>query len=165
MGFTGIDYYSAMLLLAEIGHIHRFPDAKKLVSYAGLAPGTRQSADRTIHGHIVKEGNKRIRWVLVEAAQHASRHDPGLRQFYLRILRRRGYQKAIVAVPARCLSQSTTCYQRMKPIAGRTVGCWSESLSAWNGKYAMAHTQDETAKPTHPKDDSVACLVNCAELE
>ena len=103
MGFTGIDYCSAMLLASEIGDITRFSSAKKLVSYAGLAPGSRQSADKTIHGHIVKEGNKRIRWILIEAAQHASRHDPRLRQFYLRILKRRGYQKAIVAVARKML--------------------------------------------------------------
>jgi transposase len=103
MGFTGIDYYSAMLLANEIGDIHRFPSAKKLVSYAGLAPGIRQSAHVTIHGHIVKEGNKRIRWILIEAAQHASRSDPRLREFYLRILKRRGYQRAIVAVARKML--------------------------------------------------------------
>ena len=103
MGFTGIDYYSAMLLASEIGDVTRFPSAKKLVSYAGLAPGTRQSAEKTIHGHIVKDGNKRMRWILVEAAQHASRHDPRLRAFYLRILKRRGYQRAIVAVARKML--------------------------------------------------------------
>jgi len=103
MGFTGIDYYSAMLLASEIGDIKRFPSAKKLVSYAGLAPGTRQSADKTIHGHIVKEGNKRIRWILVEAAHHAARHDPRLQPFYHRILKRRGYHKAIVAVARKML--------------------------------------------------------------
>jgi len=103
MGFTGIDYYSAMLLASEIGDVKRFPSAKKLVSYAGLAPGIRQSADRTVHGHIVKDGNKRIRRILVEAAQHASRHDQRLRPFYLRILKRRGYQRAIVAVARKML--------------------------------------------------------------
>jgi transposase len=103
MGFTGVDYYSAMLLASEIGDVTRFPSAKKLVSYAGLAPGTRQSAEKTIHGHIVKEGNKRIRWILVEAAQHASRHDPRLRGFYLRVMKRRGYQRAIVAVARKML--------------------------------------------------------------
>jgi len=103
MSFTGVDYYSAMLLASEIGDVTRFSSAKKLVSYAGLAPGTRQSADKTIHGHIVREGNKRIRWILVEAAQHASRHDPRLSGFYLRVLKRRGYQRAIVAVGRKML--------------------------------------------------------------
>ena len=103
MGFTGIDYYSAMLLLAEIGDIKRFPSPKKLVAYAGLAPGIRSSADKTIRGHITKEGNKYLRWILIEAAQHASRFDPKLQSFYLRVSARRGRQKAIVAVARKLL--------------------------------------------------------------
>jgi transposase len=103
MGFTGIDYYGAMLLLNEIGPIARFPSAKKLVGYAGLAPSTHQSGPVTIHGHITKDGNSHIRWILIEAAQNASRHDPRLKQFYLRIAKRRGHQIALVAVARKML--------------------------------------------------------------
>jgi hypothetical protein len=35
---TGVDLYSALLIRSEIGSIERFPDYKKLVSWAGLAP-------------------------------------------------------------------------------------------------------------------------------
>lgn len=38
LGFTGIDYYGALLLLYEIGDIARFSNPKMLVSYVGLAP-------------------------------------------------------------------------------------------------------------------------------
>ena len=103
MGFTGIDYYSAMLLLAEIGDIKRFSSPKKLVAYAGLAPGMRSSAGRTIRGHITKEGNKYLRWILIEAAQHASRFDPKLQGFYQRVSARRGRQRAIVGVARKLL--------------------------------------------------------------
>jgi transposase len=103
MGFTGIDYYSAMLLLAEIGDIKRFSSPKKLVAYAGLAPGMRSSAGKTIRGHITKEGNKYLRWILIEAAQHASRFDPKLQGFYQRVSARRGRQRAIVGVARKLL--------------------------------------------------------------
>jgi len=103
MGFTGIDYYGAMLLVNEIGPITRFPSAKKLVSYAGLALGIRQSAEHTIHGRITRDGNKYIRRILIEAAQHASRFDPKLRGSYLRVAARRGHQKAITAVARKML--------------------------------------------------------------
>ena len=103
MGFTGIDYYGAMLLLNEIGPIARFPSAKHLVGYAGLAPSTHQSGNVTIHGHITKEGNNHIRWILIEAAQNASRHDPRFKHFYLRIAKRRGHQIALVAVARKML--------------------------------------------------------------
>jgi transposase len=103
MGFTGIDYYSAMFLINEIGPIARFPSPKKLVSYAGLAPSTHQSGDRTTHGPITKEGNSHIRWILIEAAHQAARHDPRLNQFYLRIMKRRGHNRALVAVARKML--------------------------------------------------------------
>jgi len=103
MGITGIDYYSAMFLINEMGPVTRYPCAKKLVSYVGLAPGIRQSADHTIHGRITRDGNKYIRWILIEAAQNASRFDPKLRPFYLRVASRRGHQKAITAVARKML--------------------------------------------------------------
>jgi transposase len=103
MGFTGTDYYSAMFLINEIGPIARFASPKKLVSYAGLAPSTHQSGNHTTHGPITKEGNSHIRWILVEAAQHTARHDPRLSQFYLRIMKRRGHNRALVAVARKML--------------------------------------------------------------
>jgi transposase len=92
-----------MLLLNEIGPIVKFDSPKKLVSHASLAPSTHQSGNRTLHGPITKEGNIHIRWILIEAAHHASRHDPRLSQFYQRIAKRRGRNKALVAVPRKML--------------------------------------------------------------
>jgi transposase len=103
MGFTGIDYHSAMFLINEIGPVARFSSSKKLVSYAGLAPSTHQSGNHTTHGHITKEGNSHIRWILVEAAQHASRRDTRLSQSYLRIMKRRGHNRALIAVARKLL--------------------------------------------------------------
>jgi len=115
MGFTGIDYYSAMLLINEIGDVTRFPSADKLVSYAGLAPSQRQSADHTFQGHITRQGNKYIRWVLIEAAQHAARYDPQLRPFYERIATRRGRQRAIVAVSRKLLIYIYQVLKKQEP--------------------------------------------------
>lgn len=115
MGFTGIDYYSAMLLINEIGDFNRFPSADRLVSYAGLAPSQRQSADHTFHGHITRQGNRYIRWILIEAAQHASRFDPQLRPFYERIAARRGRQRAIVAVARKLLIYIYQVLRKQEP--------------------------------------------------
>jgi hypothetical protein len=51
----GISYYSAMIILTEIGEIHRFPHPKKLCSYTGLVPRTIQSGTHVYHGRILKE--------------------------------------------------------------------------------------------------------------
>jgi transposase len=36
MTIPGISYYSALLVMSEIGNINRFPDSSHLCSYAGL---------------------------------------------------------------------------------------------------------------------------------
>ncbi len=53
----GIGYFSALLIYAEIGDIKRFPNSKKLCSYAGLVPSIRQSGNKVITGKITKETN------------------------------------------------------------------------------------------------------------
>ena len=105
LGFTGIDYYGALLLINEIGDITRFSNPKKLVSWAGLAPSLHQSGNISRWtGNITRQGNSRIRWYLVEAAQKAARYDPKLKPFYQRVAKKKGNQKAVVAVARkRCL--------------------------------------------------------------
>jgi transposase len=39
----GVGFYTALLLVAEIGDVNRFPDSEKLCSYAGLVPSVRRS--------------------------------------------------------------------------------------------------------------------------
>jgi transposase len=99
----GIGDYSALLISTEIGDVHRFPNASKLCSYAGLVPSVYQSARTLRRGHITKEGNKLLRWILVEAAQKASEHDQHLSSLYLRLKPRLGRNKAIVAIARKIL--------------------------------------------------------------
>ena len=98
MTIPGVDYYTALLILTEIGDINRFPSPEKLVSWIGLAPRVRQSGGKLRSGAITKEGSPRLRWALVQAAWVAVRCDEHLSEKYRRIARRRGEGKAIVAV-------------------------------------------------------------------
>jgi transposase len=99
----GIGTYSALLIATEIGDVHRFPSADKLCSYAGLVPSVYQSARTLRRGHITKEGNKLLRWILVEAAQKAGEHDPHLSMIYNRLKNRLGKNKAKVAIARKML--------------------------------------------------------------
>jgi transposase len=99
----GVSYYSALLIKAEIGDINRFPNKFKLISYAGLCPSIRQSGNKEIKGHITKQGSRMLRWILIQCANVAIRHDEYLRSFYLRIKRRRGHNIAIVATARKML--------------------------------------------------------------
>lgn len=94
----GVGKLTAYLLLAEIGPIERFARPEKLVSYAGLCPSTRSSAEKVHHGSIGPAGRSYLKWALVESAHVAVRHDPYFARQYARLARHKGAGKAIVAV-------------------------------------------------------------------
>jgi transposase len=73
----GAVQFTALVMLAEIGDITRFPTARKLASWAGLTPAVRGSDLHVRHGHISKQGSAWLRWVLNQAAQTAKR-SPGI---------------------------------------------------------------------------------------
>ena len=115
IGFTGLDYYAAMVILYEVGDVKRFPNPEKLVSWAGLCPSLHQSGNSLRTGSITKKGNKWVRWVLIQAAQNASRFDPRLKPFYDRVSRRRGSYKAVVAVARKILVSAYFVLMRDEP--------------------------------------------------
>jgi transposase len=108
----GIGPYSAMLILAEIGEIERFPAPKKLVSFAGLCPSTHQSGGTCYHGRLTKQGSKWLRWVLVEAAQHYAKAPGRLGHFYRRIAYRKGSKVARVALARELLVAIYYCLKK-----------------------------------------------------
>jgi len=72
----------------------------RAISVARQTPTSpfRISGDKTVHGRITKEGNRLVRWVMVQAAQNARLHDDRFRMFYERYAERKGHLKAIIAV-------------------------------------------------------------------
>jgi transposase len=101
----GVGEFTAMVLLAEIGDISRFGNARKLASWAGLTPTVRGSDLTVRHGHISKQGSPYVRWVLGQAAHVAKRH----REFaatYQGIAKRRGPKIATVAVERKLLTRA-----------------------------------------------------------
>jgi transposase len=99
----GIGFIGASTLIAEIGNIHDFKDADKLTKWAGLTPSVYQSANVTRTGSITKQGSRHIRWILVELAHVAIRSQGQIRTFFERLMPKKGYKKAIVAVARKML--------------------------------------------------------------
>lgn len=66
----GIDVYSAMVLVTELGDCRRFATAGAVMSYLGLVPREASSGERRWQGSITKMGNRHARWILGEAAWH-----------------------------------------------------------------------------------------------
>lgn len=103
MTIPGVSYYSGLAIHGEIGEISRFDSARKLASFAGLNPSVSQSGDRCRTGHIAKQGDKHLRWMLGQCANIAIMHDPTLARFYQRIKKRRGHNIAITATSRKML--------------------------------------------------------------
>jgi len=101
----GLGTYTALLCTTEIGDINRFPHYKKLSSYAGLIPSTSSSGGVTRHGKITKQGNKLLRWALVQAAWRVIRYDGNLRDFYNRLAKKKGSSNAITATARKLLKK------------------------------------------------------------
>ncbi|MGH9401616.1 MAG: IS110 family transposase [Terriglobia bacterium] len=93
----GIGPFIALLLVAEIGDLRRFPSAKHLASYTGLVPSLYASAEHRWGGPITKQGSSLLRWALVQAAHTAAR-SPRFVNFYQRQQERHGTGKAVVAL-------------------------------------------------------------------
>ncbi len=100
----GIGKYSGLIILSEIGDIKRFPAPEKLAAYSGLVSSTYQSGSSCYQGKITKQGNKWLRWVLVQCSLVAIRKPNRLRAFYLRLAKKKGHKKAIVATARKMLT-------------------------------------------------------------
>jgi transposase len=105
MTIPGIGYYSALLIISEIGDINRFPDSYHLCSYAGLVPSTHISGGITYHGRITKTGSKYLGWILLECVHvhiRTNKHS-NITRFYERLVKRKGSSIAAVAAAAKLL--------------------------------------------------------------
>jgi transposase len=101
----GVGQFTALMMVAEIGDITRFPSARKLASWAGLTPAVRGSDLSIRHGHISKQGSAWLRWVLNQAAQTAKR-SPQFHATYTAIARRRGTKIATIAIARKLLTRA-----------------------------------------------------------
>jgi transposase len=107
----GIGRYTAMLIIAEVGDVTRFPSARHLCSWTGLAPTVRSSDGKARLGHISRQGSPALRWALVEAAQKITTGSGPLRDLFERVAKRRGRKIAKVAVAREIL---TLCYYGLR---------------------------------------------------
>ena len=103
MTIPGIGECSAMMLLAEIGDIGRFGSKQGLCSYAGLVPRVRESAGKAARSGITRQGSSWLRWIMVEAAQVATRCSPAAKRYYERLSRKKHKHVARVALARKLL--------------------------------------------------------------
>jgi transposase len=70
MACKGFQLVAAMILISELGEVHRFGHPRQIMAYLGLVPTENTSSDKRRQGGITKCGNSHARWLLVECAQH-----------------------------------------------------------------------------------------------
>lgn len=101
----GIDQAAAAVIVAEMGvDMSRFPTHGHLLAWAGVSPGLNESGGKRKSSRI-RPGDRWLKTTLVQAAWAAvKKKDSFFHAKFLRIRRRRGEKKAIVAVAASMLT-------------------------------------------------------------
>jgi transposase len=103
MTHPGVGALTALATVLVLGPVERFPTSKHVVSYIGLAPAVSASADKYRLGHVTKQGNALLRFVLGQAGHVAIRSDVDLKRLHYAILHRHGRAKAKVATARKLL--------------------------------------------------------------
>ena len=106
----GVKYDSAITIISEIGiDMSQFCSSKRLCCWAGLTPGSNESAGKKKSVRITRAGVY-LKPALVQVAHAAVKSDksPYYKQKYERIMKRRGKKRAIIAIARMIL---TAIYQ------------------------------------------------------
>jgi transposase len=99
MTHPGVGPVVSLAYVLIVGNWERFPRGKQVGSYLGLIPSEASSGKRQQQmGHITKQGNTLLRWLLVEAATTAQRFDPSWHRQYVRLSMTRHHGVAKVAI-------------------------------------------------------------------
>jgi len=111
MTLPGVGFILGIVILLEVGDIHRFPDAEHLAGYTGTTPRVDATGGKVRFGRLRPDVNHYLKWAYIEAANVIclnQRHWPTRHvvQLYQRVSHRKGHQKAIGAV-ARHLAEAT----------------------------------------------------------
>jgi transposase len=94
----GVGSLTALAFVLIIGRADRFQCGKQIACYLGLVPLEKSSGNQRRLGHITKQGNSRLRFLVVEAAQVTVRSLPEWRSKYVHLTMRRGRKIAKVAM-------------------------------------------------------------------
>ena len=108
----GIGKVSARVLSNELGDMSQFQNERQLFSYTGLTPSEYSSGENIRKGRITRQGNSRVRGILVEIAWRAIKKDKVLAIFFERLYPRTGKKRAIVAVARKLIGRIRAAFRQ-----------------------------------------------------
>ncbi|MEM6451817.1 MAG: IS110 family transposase [Cyanobacteria bacterium P01_D01_bin.105] len=111
----GVGPLSARILSNELGDMSQFQNERQLFSYTGLTPSEYSSGEKTHRGHITRQGNSRVRAILVEVAWRAIGEDKALATFFTKLFPHTGKKRAIIAVACKLIGRVRAAFRHGEP--------------------------------------------------
>jgi transposase len=142
--FHGIETYTALAVLAELGDITRFPSARALMAFLGLTPSEHSSGEHRRRGSITKAGNTHARRLLVESAWH-QRHVPRVGQ---RLRQRRvGQPQWAVGIADRAHARLHRRYRHLL-VTGKPASKAATAVARELAGFIWAALQQQALRPS-----------------
>lgn len=105
MRIDGIGALTATAMIASIGDAQVFRNARPFAAWLGLVPRPYSTGGKVRHGRITKRGDGYLRRLLIHGARalmrHLQRRDDARARWVHALQRRRGFNKAVVALAAK----------------------------------------------------------------
>ncbi|MBA3314423.1 MAG: IS110 family transposase [Planctomycetota bacterium] len=143
MTIPGVDYGTALTLIAALGDLTRFEDGDRAASYLGLTPSVKQSAQTCHYGPITKRGNTQARWMLTQSAQNMARHPGPLGVFFRRLAKRKCWNVAVCATARKLVTIAWLMLKHNEPYRYASPATTQQKLSRLRVAVTGKHRQAE----------------------
>jgi transposase len=125
MSHPGVGPVTALAFVLTIGDVERFKKSRQVASYLGLIPTERSSGGKQRLGHISKQGNPLLRFLLVEAGHSAVCKDAELSRCYRRLQHRHSTGVAKLALRLYWMLRRQTDYAQLPAVRMQASPCHS----------------------------------------
>lgn len=115
MTVPGVGFITAITFYAVICDMRRFPSFDHLASLVGLIPSEHSTGGATNTTGITPRRDRKLRYLLVEAAWAAIRVDPALLMTFNELRQRMDSKKAIIHIAKKLLSRMRYVWLNNKP--------------------------------------------------
>ena len=157
--FLGVNVYTALSIIVEIGDFNRFGCADNFAAYIGLVPGEHSSSNNVNRLGITKAGNAHVRRLLVESAQSYGRGRVGQKSAALK-KRQEGCDAKDIAYADRCNERLRRKYYQLQA-RGKMINVTKTAIARelacfiWGMVTKHHEPHDSNNKDYSPKTDIV----------